>query len=84
MEGSTNVCGFKNKAADALIERIIHAQNEKELVTAVHALDRVLLHSYLVIPHWYSSVTRLLHTPLIQIPEVIPLQGMDFMTWWKK
>lgn len=84
VEGSTNLCGFKNKAADALIEKIIHAQNEKELVTAVHALDRVLLHSYLVIPHWYSSVTRLLHTPFIQMPEVIPLQGMDMMTWWKK
>ena len=83
-EGSNNFTGIKNAAIDALIEYIKIASNRQELVTATHALDRVLLHSYIVVPHWYSPVTRLLHTPSLRAPQIVPLQGLDLMTWWKK
>ena len=76
--------GIKNKAIDALIEKIKSARTAEQLTTATHALDRALLHLYLVIPHWYSPVARLLHKPELQSPKVIPLQGLDLMTWWKK
>ena len=82
--GSNNLSGIKNPAVDALIEQIIQAKDRQTLVTAVHALDRVLLHSYIVVPHWYSDRTRLLYHPSLQRPEKVPLQGMDLMTWWKK
>ena len=82
--GSTNLTGIKNKVVDILIEKIKSAQTQKELVTATHALDRTLLNLYLVIPHWYSPVTRLLHKPDLVSPKTIPLHGMDLMTWWKK
>ena len=82
--GSTNLTGIKNKAIDALIEKIKSAQTQEELITATHALDRTLLHLYLVIPHWYSASTRLLHKPDLLSPKTIPLHGMDLMTWWKK
>ena len=84
IRGSNNLAGLKNPAVDALVEQIIQARDRSSLVTAVHALDRVLLHSYIVVPHWYSDRTRLLHNPDLQRPEKIPLQGMDLMTWWKK
>ena len=82
--GSTNLAGLKNKAVDALIEKIKSAKTQQELITATHALDRILLHLYLVIPHWYSPTTRLLHKPDLISPKTIPLHGMDLMTWWKK
>ena len=82
--GSTNLTGVKNPVLDALIEKIKSAETQTDLVTATHALDRVLLHSYLVIPHWYSATTRLLRKPELESPQKIPLQGMDLMTWWKK
>jgi len=82
--GSNNLTGIKSPVVDALIDHIIQAKSKKELMTATHALDRVLLHSYVVIPHWYSDRTRLLHVPSLQRPAKIPLQGMDLMTWWKK
>ena len=82
--GSSNLSGIKNKAVDSIIDHIKSAQTETQLTTATHALDRVLLHHYLVIPHWYSSVTRLLHKPELESPQIVPLHGMDLMTWWKK
>jgi microcin C transport system substrate-binding protein len=82
--GSTNLTGIKNKVVDDLIEKIKSAQTQEELTTATHALDRVLLHMYLVIPHWYSGTARLLHKPDLMSPKTIPLHGMDLMTWWKK
>ena len=82
--GSTNLSGVKNPAVDALIYKIKMANTQEELVIATHALDRVLLHSCLVIPHWYSPTIRLLRKPELVSPEVIPLHGMDLMTWWKK
>lgn len=82
--GSTNLSGIKSPVIDALIDKIKMATTQEELMTATHALDRVLLHSYLVIPHWYSSTTRLLRKPELESPEVISLHGMDLMTWWKK
>lgn len=82
--GSNNLTGLKSPVVDMLIEKVVQAKNSEELKTAIHALDRVLLHSYLVVPHWYSATTRLLHIPALQRPETVPLQGMDLMTWWKK
>jgi len=82
--GSNNLTGLKNPVVDLLIDKIIQAKDRVALTTAVHALDRVLLHSYLVVPHWYSDRTRLLYNPDLQYPQKIPLQGMDLMTWWKK
>lgn len=83
-KGSTNLTGIQNKAIDAIIEKIKNAQTKQELITATHALDRVLLHHYLVIPHWYSATTRLIHKPDLQRPKTIPMNGLDLMTWWKK
>ncbi|MBQ4471749.1 MAG: ABC transporter substrate-binding protein [Alphaproteobacteria bacterium] len=82
--GSTNLAGIQNPVVDTLIQKIKSAQTQSELQTATHALDRVLLHHYLVVPHWYSSVSRLLYKPDLHFPDKIPLQGMDLMTWWKK
>ncbi|MBQ3695853.1 MAG: ABC transporter substrate-binding protein [Alphaproteobacteria bacterium] len=82
--GSSNLSGIQSPAIDAIIEKVKTAQTQQELTTAAHALDRILLHHYLVIPHWYSPNTRLLHVPALHAPEKIPLHGMDLMTWWKK
>ena len=41
--GSRNLAGIKDAAVDALIDRVIFAQDRDELVAATRALDRVLL-----------------------------------------
>ncbi|MEX0582574.1 MAG: extracellular solute-binding protein, partial [Sneathiella sp.] len=44
--GGLNIAGVKNPAVDALIEKIVDAQSRTELITAAHALDRVLMWIY--------------------------------------
>ena len=56
--GSYNIAGARNPVADALIEKIIAAPDRTTLVTAAHALDRVLMWNWYVVPHWYSGKIR--------------------------
>ena len=48
--GSRNLMGIKNPAVDTLIDRVVFAGDREELVAATHALDRVLLWNYYVVP----------------------------------
>lgn len=54
-KGSPNWMGIKNPVVDAMIDKIIHAQDRDTLVAAVHALDRVLCWNFYSIPAWYAK-----------------------------
>ncbi len=81
--GSRNFIGIKNKAVDALIDKIIFAKNREELVTTTKALDRVLLFSHYVIPNWYSASERIAYWNRFSQPKVKPTRSIGyFQTWW--
>ena len=82
--GSYNFAGIQNPAIDALIEKIIQAKTRQELQTATKALDRALMFGFYVIPHWHTNVTRVIYWDKFGMPDVIPMQGMNQMTWWAK
>ncbi|MGN1063418.1 MAG: extracellular solute-binding protein [Alphaproteobacteria bacterium] len=82
--GSSNYVGLKNPAVDGLIEEVVSSTSESDLITAVHALDRVLLWSYLVIPHWHTPVLRFVYWDKFGIPDKSPDKGMSLLTWWLK
>ena len=82
-QGSMNYSGIKNPVVDAVIEKIISADSDKELQTAVHALDRLLLNEIIVIPHWFTPTNRFMFQNDIAMPENIPLKGTNILTWWK-
>jgi len=81
-KGSYNFAGVRSKAVDALIEKVVRAQTREELQTATHALDRVLMYGFYVIPHWYSPVTRMVYWDKIDFPKAEPMQGLSIMTGW--
>ena len=83
-EGSWNFSGIRHPAVDFLIERIVGAVSREEHLTAVHALDRVLMHLHLVVPHWYLPEHRYLFWDKFGIPPVTPLKGPDILNWWIK
>src|SRR6516225_9174205 len=56
--GSKNVVGIKNPAVDALIDRIIFSKDRADLVAATHALDRVLLWNFYVVPQFTYPFSR--------------------------
>jgi len=82
--GSRNLVGIKDKAVDALIDRVIFAKNREELVAATHALDRVLLWHHYVVPQWYSGVQRTARWDRFSHPETMPkYAAAAFPTvWW--
>lgn len=56
--GSRNTVGIKNPAIDALIEKVIFAENRTTLVAATKALDRVLLWNFYVVPQFSYGFAR--------------------------
>jgi microcin C transport system substrate-binding protein len=80
--GSRNLIGIKDPAIDELIELVIAATDRQSLIERVHALDRVLLWSHFVIPHWHIPYDRLVFWDKFGVPEVIPMQGTSLLRWW--
>jgi microcin C transport system substrate-binding protein len=82
-EGSRNLGGIKNKAVDALIERIIFAHDREELVAATHALDRVLLWNDYVVPQYILSSDRTARWNRFGRPDKLPAYSYAFPEiWW--
>jgi microcin C transport system substrate-binding protein len=82
--GSRNLIGIKNKAVDAMIERVIYAKSREELVAATHALDRVLLWHNYVVPQWTYGKQRTARWDRFSHPQTMPKYGLAaFPTiWW--
>ena len=55
---SSNLIGLKSPVVDKLVEMIIAAKTEEEMIDNCQALDYVLLNGNYVIPNWYISSWR--------------------------
>ena len=83
IDGVFNSMGLANPAVDELIEHVIAAETEDELVTAVRALDRVLRSLKFWVPQWYRNFHTVAYYDIFEYPENLPpyaLGEMDF--WW--
>lgn len=87
-QGSDNLAGVKSPAIDAILRRVVSAQTHEQLADATHALDRVLMNGYYVIPHWYSASHRIAYSRDLGYPAKLPLyfaaDEWVLSTWWKK
>ena len=82
--GSRNYMGIKNPVIDDLINLIIGAPDREQLVTRTHALDRVLLWNYYVVPQWHNSVFRVAYWNKFDQPEISPKNALGITTWWSR
>jgi microcin C transport system substrate-binding protein len=82
--GSENVIGIKNPAVDALIEHVVYAKHEADLVAATKALDRVLLWNHYVVPQWAHNKMRTARWDRFGRPQALPKYGMSAFPalWW--
>jgi microcin C transport system substrate-binding protein len=81
--GSRNTIGIKNPAVDKLIDKIVFAKDRPDLVAATHALDRVLLWNYYVVPQWYYPYERIAYWNIFGRPKTLPSQTAAMMqVWW--
>lgn len=86
--GSGNLIGVKSPAVDAILKALTQAQTLPQLLDATHALDRVLMHGYYVVPQWYSATHRVAYRKSLAYPPTLPLYygAGDWIisTWWFK
>ena len=87
IKGSSNVWGLKDPAVDKLVQALVAAETREQLIAASRALDRVLLHKAMAVPHWYSPTHRVAYRNRFGIPEKAPLyyQADPYVisTWWQ-
>ena len=80
--GSFNFAGVKNPAADAMIEAMLAAEDKESFVSAVRALDRVLLSGDYVIPMFHVPKQWVAHWTRLKHPAKTPVFGYAVDTWW--
>lgn len=83
IHGTLNIGGIKNPVVDALIEKVTSADNRPDLVTAVHALDRVLMWNRYVVPQWYKGAHNVAYWNKFDKPKISPKFDLGVLdTWW--
>ena len=84
MPGARNTIGIKNPAVDALIEKVIYAKDRGELVAATHALDRVLLWNFYLVPQFTYGFARYARWDRFSHAEPLPKYGRSGLPtlWW--
>ena len=88
-EDSGNMAGVKSPAVDALVARMVGADNKPDMLAACRALDRVIMHSHYLVPQWSASTHRMVYNAWrLDRPKDMPpyAAGEDWAidTWWKK
>lgn len=87
-KGSSNYSGVSDPAIDALIKKIIDAEDRPSLITTTHALDRVLTWNYYRMLTYSAPFDRLAYWDRMQKPAKIPLRGWGasgagvVALWW--
>lgn len=87
-KGTRNLPGISSPVVDALVDAVINSENREQLVTATHALDRVLLAGHYLVPNWYIDKHRVAYRDIFGIPQTLPLyyepEGWLLKSWWMK
>ena len=81
-QGSFNVPGICDPVVDALVEKVITAQDRDTLTIVARALDRVLLWGWYLVPNWDSRVFHVAYWDRFGYPGKPVREGFNFDTWW--
>tara|TARA_B100000686_G_C16800282_1_gene985441 strand:- start:3780 stop:5639 length:1860 start_codon:yes stop_codon:yes gene_type:complete len=82
-KGTLNVGGIKNPVIDSLLELVVSAKTRASLVTAVKALDRVIMWNRYVIPQWYKGSHNIAYWNKFGRPQIIAKYNLGVIdTWW--
>jgi microcin C transport system substrate-binding protein len=82
-DGSFNLPGIADPVVDTLIDKVMAAKSRAELVTATHAIDRVLRAGHYWVPHWYKASYGIAYWNKYSRPAVQPKYDAGILdTWW--
>jgi microcin C transport system substrate-binding protein len=86
-KGSYNLAGIANPAIDALVEKVIGADNRADLTVACRAFDRVFRAGRYWVPQWYRTSHPIAYWDLFGHPAKLPryAQGVGAPDiWWSE
>lgn len=88
-DSSRNLMGLKNPAVDRLLTTVVNAEEKDQMITATHALDRVLRANGFWVPQWFKSVNTVAYYDMLKHPENMPKYQGGFPNyvgqlsfWW--
>jgi peptide/nickel transport system substrate-binding protein len=81
-EGTYNFAGVKSAGVDAMIKALLEAKDKEGFVSAVRALDRLLLSGDYVVPLFHLPKQWLAYWNRLKHPADTPLYGYQIDTWW--
>ena len=82
--GTRNYMGTKDPAIDALIDSLLEARERPAFVSAVRALDRVLMSGFYAIPLFNAGEQWIARWNRVERPARAALTGYLPETWWQK
>jgi peptide/nickel transport system substrate-binding protein len=83
-QGTRNYMGAKSAAIDAMIAALLQAHERDEFVSAVRALDRVLMSGFYVVPLFHLPEQWVARWTTIAHPAATSLFGYLPETWWRQ
>ncbi len=81
-EGGENIMGVCNPVIDALVDKLVNASDRETLITVSHALDRVLLWNWFLVPNWHLDMFRVAYWNKFARPDKPIRAGLLFDSWW--
>ncbi len=81
-DGSFNYAGVQSAGADAMIAAMLAAKTRAEFVSAVRALDRILLSGRYGIPLYHAPKQWIAAWSFLRQPPLSTLYGARIETWW--
>jgi peptide/nickel transport system substrate-binding protein len=81
-EGSFNYAGVQSAGADAMIAAMLSATSRAGFVSAVRALDRILLSGRYGIPLYHAPKQWIAAWSFLRQPPLSTLYGSRVETWW--
>jgi len=82
IEGGRNYAGIARPIVDALCDKLMQAKDRSELTTVAHALDRVLLWDYMVVPLFYNPQKFVAYWDHLNHPPISSKGTLLFQSWW--
>ena len=83
-QGTRNYMGVKSLAIDAMIAALLKARSRDEFVSAVRALDRLLMSGFYVVPLFHLPEQWVARWATISHPSTVSLSGYLPETWWRR
>ncbi|MET3455803.1 MULTISPECIES: extracellular solute-binding protein [Pseudomonas] len=81
--GANNYMALKNPAVDALIDGLVKATTQADMLRHAHALDRVLQWNYYWIPNYYPPGSSTVWWNRFGMPKVQASNDEAIESWWE-